>query len=259
MKIKKIIGLVVLVAIIILFAFIYTGVLKVSLPDAHSNPAILPLVVAIAALIDSVNPCAFSILFLSIAFLFSLNKSRNQVILFGSLYVFGIFTVYTLIGLGILQTLNVFNIPHVMSKLGAIIIIIFGIISLLSEYFPNFPIKLKIPNIAHKKLAKVMEKSSYPAAFFLGMLVGIFEFPCTGGPYLMILGLLHDTATKFIGFAYLVIYNFIFVLPLLVILYIAINRQVLETVNKVRKMETKKARLGIALAMIALGFLIYLI
>jgi cytochrome c biogenesis protein CcdA len=259
MKIKKIIGLVILAIIAGLFVLLYAGVLKINLPDARSNHAILPLIVAIAALIDSVNPCAFSILFLSIAFLFSLNKSRSQIIFYGLLYIAGIFIVYTLIGLGILQTLNVFNIPHVMSKIGAIIIIIFGIIALLNEYFPSFPIKLKIPNVAHKKLAVVMQKTSYPAAFFLGVLVGLFEFPCTGGPYLMILGLLHDATTKLIGFIYLVIYNFIFVSPLFVILFIAANKQVLEKANNLRKMETKKARLGLALGMIALGLIIYLL
>ena len=40
-----------------------------------------------------------------------------------------------------------------------------------------------------------MHQATLPAAFALGVVVGLCEFPCTGGPYLMILGLLHDRGT----------------------------------------------------------------
>src|SRR3989337_2067354 len=71
---------------------------------------LLPLV-AVAALIDSINPCAFSILILTIAFLFSLGKLRSSVLVIGSAYILGIFLVYMLIGLGILQVLHIFDTP----------------------------------------------------------------------------------------------------------------------------------------------------
>ena len=59
---------------------------------------LLPLV-GIAALIDSINPCAFSILLLTIAFLFSIGKIRSGILKIGGAYIFGIFAVYILIGL----------------------------------------------------------------------------------------------------------------------------------------------------------------
>src|SRR3989344_1391690 len=58
---------------------------------------LLPLV-AVAALIDSINPCAFSILLLTIAFLFSLGKARGSILKIGGAYILGIFAVYILIG-----------------------------------------------------------------------------------------------------------------------------------------------------------------
>ena len=69
---------------------------------------LLPLV-GVAALIDSINPCAFSILILTIAFLFSIGKFRSSILKIGGSYIFGIFVVYMLIGLGILQALHIFN------------------------------------------------------------------------------------------------------------------------------------------------------
>ena len=46
---------------------------------------LLPLV-GIAALLDSINPCAFSILILTIAFLFSIGQLRSKIIQIGSAF-----------------------------------------------------------------------------------------------------------------------------------------------------------------------------
>ncbi|KKT21507.1 MAG: hypothetical protein UW06_C0035G0001, partial [Parcubacteria group bacterium GW2011_GWE1_43_8] len=72
---------------------------------------LFPLV-SLAALIDSINPCAFGILLLTIAFLLSLQKTRSNIIKTGGVYILGLLTVYILIGLGLLQALHLFNTPH---------------------------------------------------------------------------------------------------------------------------------------------------
>ena len=104
-----------------------------------------------------------------------------------------------------------------------------------------------------------MEKGSIPTAFLLGALVGICEFPCTGGPYLMILGLLHDQATYFSGLTYLLIYNLIFILPLIIILFIATDQKLTEKVKSWQQKERKIMRFGGGIAMIILGVIIFLI
>ncbi|MBI2035973.1 MAG: hypothetical protein HYT12_04840 [Candidatus Liptonbacteria bacterium] len=219
---------------------------------------LLPLVL-VSALIDSINPCAFSLLLLTIAFLMSIGKLRSGILRIGAAYIFGLFLVYLLIGLGLFQALHLFNTPHFMGKLGAALLIILGLINLINEFFPRFPIKLKIPQATHHKMAELMEKGSLPTAFILGGLVGLCEFPCTGGPYLMILGLLHDTATYTKGLAYLVIYNLVFILPLVIILFIASDSALLGKVQYWQNQEKKTMRLAGGIAMIALGVVILLI
>src|SRR3990167_2998384 len=120
---------------------------------------LLPLV-GLAALIDSINPCAFSILLLTIAFLLSIGKMRSGILKIGGAYILGIFVVYVLIGLGLLQALHIFNTPHFMAKVGASLLIALGGINLINELFPSFPIKLRIPRAAHHKMAELMEKAS---------------------------------------------------------------------------------------------------
>lgn len=217
---------------------------------------LLPLV-GVSALIDSINPCAFSILVLTIAFLFSIGRMRSKILLIGGVYILGIFLVYLFIGLGILQTLHLFNTPHFMAKVGAFLLMLFGAISLINEFFPAFPLKLRIPHAAHQKMAELMEKGSIPTAFLLGGLVGVCEFPCTGGPYLMVLGLLHDQATYLKGLGYLILYNLIFVLPLALILFIASNKGLLEKVQSWQREKRMFMRFGGGIAMIALGLLIF--
>lgn len=219
---------------------------------------LLPLV-AVASLVDSINPCAFSILILTIAFLMSLGRARSEVMRIGGVYILGIFVIYIMIGLGILQTLHLFDTPHFMAKVGASLLILFGLINLVNEFFPAFPIKLRIPQAAHHKMAEFMNKASVPAAFILGAFVGLCEFPCTGGPYLMVLGLLHDQSTFLSGFGYLLLYNLIFVLPLVVILLMAGDKVVVEKVSVWRKTNTRNMRLYGGLAMVALGIVVFLL
>ena len=217
---------------------------------------LLPLV-GIAALIDSINPCAFGILLLTIAFLLSIGKMRSGILKIGGVYILGLFTVYILIGLGILQALHIFNTPHFMAKVGASLLVVLGGINLINEFFPSFPIKLRIPQAAHNKMAGLMNKATLPTAFFLGALVGVCEFPCTGGPYLMVLGLLHDQGTYIAGVGYLLLYNLIFILPLVIILLIASDEVLLEKVRMWKKAETKHMRLWGGIAMVALGIIIF--
>lgn len=219
---------------------------------------LLPLV-SVAALIDSINPCAFSILLLTIAFLFSIGKLRHDIMKIGGVYILGIFLAYVLIGLGILQALHIFNTPHFMARVGASLLIMLGTINLMNEFFPSFPIKLRIPRAAHRKMAELMEKGSVPTAFILGALVGLCEFPCTGGPYLMVLGLLHDQGTYLSGVSYLLLYNLIFILPLVIILSIASDKGLLERVQAWQQKERKLMRFGGGIAMIILGGIILLL
>lgn len=217
---------------------------------------LLPLVI-VAALIDSINPCAFSILLVTIAFLLSIGKLRARVLGIGAAYIGGIFVVYLLIGLGLLQTLHIFDTPHFMARVGATLLVALGTINVLNDVVPAFPVKLSIPYAAHHRIAVLMEKASVPTAVLLGGLVGLCEFPCTGGPYLMVLGLLHDHTTYYTGVMYLILYNLIFVLPLGLILLMASDSALLGKVQAWQQGKRRTMRLGGGGAMIALGMFVF--
>ncbi|MFH0891032.1 MAG: cytochrome c biogenesis protein CcdA [Candidatus Liptonbacteria bacterium] len=225
---------------------------KVTVGDSRFVPILL-----VAALVDSINPCAFSILLLTVAFLFGIGRGRQNIIYVGGSYIFGIFLVYILIGLGILGTLSFLGVPNFMGKVGGAILVLTGLLSIIGHYYPIFPIRLKIPDLAKGTIAKYIEKASVPTALVLGVLVGMYEFPCTGGPYLTILGLLHDYSNYWQGFGYLVLYNLIFVSPLVVMLFIASNQILLQKVDSWRKAQVGPTRVYGGLVMVLLGLVIF--
>src|SRR3989344_2591394 len=138
-KLKILLGFgVVFIALIFLMQFGNIG--TTALWNISNGGAWLLPLITVAALIDSINPCAFSILLLTIAFLLSIGKLRAKIFAIGGVYILGIFIVYMLIGLGILQTLHLFSTPHFMAKVGASLLIALGTINLINEFFQSFPI-----------------------------------------------------------------------------------------------------------------------
>jgi len=71
--------------------------------------------------------------------------------------------------------------------------------------------------------------------------------------------LLHDQATFWTGFGYLILYNLVFVLPLAVILLIASNQNLLGKVQNWQKRERHRERLIAGVIMVALGIFIFLV
>ena len=219
---------------------------------------LLPLV-TVSSLLDSVHPCSFSILLITIAFLFGMQMARGKILRIGGTYIAGIFAAYLLIGLGLLNVFHLFNTPHFMGKLGATLLIGFGLINITNAIFPKFPIKLKIPSVSHTPMAALMEKASLPAALGLGALVGICQFPCMGGPYLMVIGLLHDRATYFTGFGYLTLYNLILIAPLVAVLAVAADKTILDKMQVWKSTNLKSVRSWAGVAMISIGVLVFYI
>ena len=219
---------------------------------------LLPLLL-VSAILDSVHPCSFSILLITIAFLFGIQMTREKILQLGGTYIIGIFTAYFLIGLGILKVLHLFNTPHFMGKLGATLLVIFGMINLINRFFPSFPIRLKIPGVTHEVMGRLMDRASFPAVFGLGFLVGICQFPCMGGPYLMVIGLLRDQMTYLSGFGYLLLYNLILIIPLIVVLSIAAKKELVDRVQIWKRDNMNSLRLWTGLAMIIIGILILFI
>ncbi|NOX61713.1 MAG: hypothetical protein GXP42_07190 [Chloroflexi bacterium] len=215
---------------------------------------LLPAVI-VTGLIDSVNPCAFAVILLLLAFLFTLRKSRAHILKLGFVYIGMIFIVYFAIGLGILRAVRLSDDPHFVARAGAWLLIGLGALNLIEYFFPNFPIKLHMPAIAAGRTNKLIKQATLPATIGAGLLVGLCTFPCSGGIYVSVITLLNAKTTLAWGVGYLALYNVMFVLPLIGILLAAGNRKTAKSWASWERRHSVQIRLWYGVMMILLGAL----
>jgi len=228
------------------------------LPIGDANLAQLLPAVIVTGLLDSVNPCAFAVILLLIAFLFTLRKSRGRILQLGFVYIGMIFLVYFAIGLGILGTVRLSDEPHFVARLGAWLLIGLGVLNLIEHYVPQFPVKLHMPAFAGARARELIGKASLPATIGAGVLVGLCTFPCSGGIYVSVITLLNAKTTMAWGASYLALYNVMFVLPLIVILMAAGNRVTAKAWAGWERQNALDIRLWYGVAMVTLGFVMLL-
>jgi cytochrome c biogenesis protein CcdA/glutaredoxin len=231
----------------------------VTIPDpgcsTDTTRITVPLVIA-SALIDSINPCAFSVLIFLLISIVAL-ENRRRILMVGGVYIAAVFIFYLLSGFGLFTLVSLSGFSRALSLIGATVAIVLGVISVLDVLRNRDEFLLAIPSSKKEQIERYISTATLPAAFALGIFVGIFELPCTGGIYLAILGLMSRSYTLMEGLPYLILYNFIFVLPLILILLLVAYGLSPERANEWRVRHRRTLRLIVGLAMIAIGVIIF--
>jgi cytochrome c biogenesis protein CcdA len=214
----------------------------------------VPLVI-FSAMVDSINPCAFSVLIFLMVSLVAAGD-RKRILLVGGVYISAVFIFYLLSGIGLFSAIHLSGLSFWISMIGALVAIGLGLFGVIDTLVKKEGFVLGIPESKKAVIEEYIKKASLPAAFTLGILVGIFELPCTGGIYLAILGLMSRDMTITQGLPYLVLYNFIFVLPLILIVVIVAFGIPPERADAWRVRNRRTLRIIVALVMIAIGAII---
>jgi len=209
-------------------------------------------IVVASGLLAGIHPCTISVLLFFIAFLITLRKTRLNIFGIGSAYIFGIFLAYFFIGLGVLKAFSLGQ-PHLAAKVAGVLVFILGFANLYDFLFPHREKKLSfgIPDSAKEKIVELVYSGSVPAALLIGIIVGICSFGCTAGIYFSITGLLISSSLT--GASMLLLYNIMFILPLIAILIIATDNRIVEMLEGIEKREVRLVKLISALLMIALA------
>jgi len=224
-------------------------------PIINVSQVTLPLI-AIAAAADSINPCAIGVLVFLLTFLIASSRQNvKRTARIATIYIISVYFIYLLAGIGIITILNKISFLHTLTKILAIVIALFGAINIRDSF--RGKAVLKIPEKSKPLIEKWVYKASFPAAIVLGIIVASVELPCTGGMYIAILALLSNMATKDIAFLYLLIYNFIFVLPLIIITALFIKGVDEGKVHAYLEKHKKKSRFIMGAALIVLGAVLF--
>jgi len=176
-----------------------------------------------AALLDSLNPCDFALMLLLMGTLIVLGQ-KMKVIKAGLAFIAGVYVMYFLMGFAVYTVLGAtvgtrgFRVVFLYVVSGLAILI--GLWQMKDLFWYRKRFTIEVPE-RWKPQAKKLAASvtSVPGAFVIGALESLFLAPCTSGPYLAILTLLSQTAERREGILLLLLYNFFFVLPLIVLAF----------------------------------------
>ncbi len=219
-------------------------------------------IIIAAALADSINPCVFGVLIFLLAYMTAVFKNKNKMLLAGLIYIASVYITYFLIGLGIFTLAYTAGLAIPFYWFAAILAIAAGLFE-IKDYFwygKFFSLQM-LPGGAEriKKYSKMMKslETKHPflslgVAALLGVFVVFVELPCTGAPYLAVLGLLAagDYAS---GVPLLLLYNLVFILPLIFLVGLVYFGKTSEKLETWRKKHRGVMRLVIGLFLIILG------
>ena len=222
------------------------------------------------ALVDSINPCAIGVMILLLSTLL-VTKQKDRMVKIGLLYIGSVFITYFVLGFGVLAFLS--QIPlwvaEYISIFVGILVVIAGLLEMKDYFWYGEGISLHIPKKYVKGIQTRMQNVSVGTVIFLGAFVAAVELPCTGGPYLAILLILKDSFSwamivsldpAFLGaIVLLVIYNIIFVMPLIVILLMVLFGVKIQNVQNWKQGNKSYMRIATGLLLIGLGWMLMLI
>ena len=170
------------------------------------------------------NPCAIAVLTMVLLAIMTEHPNKRKKVLFGGfMFVLSVYIAYLFYGLVIIEFFKTFaefmrgNSFYIYNGLG-ILSMVLGALN-IKDYFMYRPggLATEMPIWMRPIAKKFINKITSPSgAFVIGFLVSIFFFPCTMGPYIVASGLLSQIGI-FLAIPWLIYYNFLFVIPMIII------------------------------------------
>ncbi len=209
--------------------------------------------------IDSINPCAIGVLILLISTMIANSQRRGRMLVLGFAYVAAVFVTYLLAGLGLITFLT--RIPlfvtEYISIIVGVLIAAMGIVEIKDYFWYGKGFSLAISPKMAKTIHKKLQNISVPGVVLLGAFVSAVELPCTGGPYLAVTLLLAQNF-NLTAFLLLVLYNIIFVLPLIVILVLVAGGMKITKIKRWKHSNRSYMRLATGVLLVFLSWLLIL-
>lgn len=247
-----------------------------------------PFTIISAGLIDGINPCAFTVIVFFISFLALQGYRKRQLIIIGLAFIFSVFLTYLFVGLGLFSFLyrlkGFWRIIKIFDFSVGILSIIFGLFCLYDFYKfrktkDTEGLVLQLPRAIKNQIHKVIglhyrrsksEQSKNQisrvgvfrlslSALICGFLLSVLEAICTGQVYLpTIVFVLKTTHLKLQALVYLLLYNLMFIIPLVIIFLFGLLGVTSEQFSKFLKQHLLSIKLIMAVLFFSLGiFLLY--
>ena len=173
-------------------------------------------------------------------------------------YAAAVFIIHLLMGLGFYKVLAVGTLPIIFTRVIAAISIILGLLNLKDFFwYGGGGFVMETPRAWRPFVRKILRSVTNPiGAFLAGLAVSSIILPCTSGPYIVVLGMLSQRVDFARALVYLVIYNLVFILPLVALTILTYKGLEPERIEEIRGRNLKIIHLVAGLLLIAMGIVI---
>lgn len=216
--------------------------------------------IVVSGLVDGVNPCAFAVLIFMMTILLEISGSKKRVFKIGLSYIIAFVLANITLGVIVYWFSDlVFKGSSIPLKFAAGIAIVAGIINIKDYFAYGKGFSLQIPKGTKKIIQKWINYASIPAAIVLGVILAILEAPCSASIYYAILEMLRNK-TALLGQAmpYIILYNIMFILPLVFLFIIIYAGKKTGALERWRNSNKKMMKLVSGLVFLGLGLAIIL-
>jgi hypothetical protein len=225
----------------------------------------------IAGLVDGINPCVFSTLVFFMSVLAVSGVKGRKLLLFGSLYCTACFLTYLLLGLGILRFFKLFSgyetLQVIINRGMFALLLVFAFLSFRDAWSYRTTgeansVLLQLPKSLKNRIHRIIREGAHfkhlaIGAIVTGFLVTILESVCTGQVYLPALALLaKQYPSSFKWLSFLILYNIMFIIPLLAIFAAAYAGTGLATMLAWSKQNVVIGKAAMGVFFLVLGMLI---
>jgi cytochrome c biogenesis protein CcdA/thiol-disulfide isomerase/thioredoxin len=205
--------------------------------------------IVFAGLLDGVNPCAFATIIFFVGYLLFLGRRRRDVIFMAVSFITAVFIAYFLIGIGAYNLLDYVVGYEVVAKIiflcFGIVAVSLGVVSLRDFVYARKghydKMILQLPlGIKQRIHRDIKERTAMGGiilgSFAAGLIVSFLEFGCTGQIYLpTITFMISKAGLRLKPVLTLLIYNIMFVVPLVLISLLAVivsTDKIAKSLNK---------------------------
>ncbi|MGA2935253.1 MAG: hypothetical protein ABSD81_08885 [Methanomicrobiales archaeon] len=220
-------------------------------------------IIALAA-VNAINPCALAVLVVILLAIITANPGkREKILLAGLAFSLSVFVFYLAYGIILVSLLSAVreaaSFQAILTRGLGLVSIVIGIMHVREYLSPGgAPVGTGIPTGWRPRLGEALNRITSPwGAFIVGGLVTLFLLPCNIGPYIIGCGIL-SVYGPLVALPYLLLYNLIFILPMLAItlvVYLGVAR--ISDVKGWR--EENIGRFHLASGLIILAFGIFLL
>lgn len=205
------------------------GHARQSLPQRLRRWGILAIIGA--GLLDGINPCAFATIVFFLSYLGMIGAQGRTLAIVGLCFCLGVFLAYFAFGLGILNaTLALDSFPIARRVLYGVIAVACAVFALLSwrdyrvlEAGRPSEVVVQLPTALKRRTHRLIRSGlrarlMAPAGLLAGAGVAVLELACTGQVYVpALIYMLSLTETRALALRWLLLYDALFVLPLLIL------------------------------------------